>query len=85
MKCLATRELRVVLEFHVTNEAPFNLRVWDLGRVFFFDSSSMKVHLKAYNSEAHRISWFEGVTSYRILLLHHCRLGRSWMAGSLKT
>ena len=46
MKCLATRELRVVLEFHVTNEAPFNLRVWDLGRVFFFDSSSMKVHLE---------------------------------------
>ena len=35
--------------------------------------------------DPHRISWFEGVTSYRILLLRHCRLGRSWMAGSLKT
>jgi hypothetical protein len=35
---------------------------------------SFRLHVRARSPHL----WFEGVTSYRKLLLHHCRLGRPW-------
>ena len=62
-----------------------HIRIYLSRAIFFHFVFRFRFRLPIFRTDTHRISWFEGVTSYRILLLRHCRLGRSWMAGSLKT